>query len=250
MLSRTIRLLSFSALACGLPIQPARAQQSSPVVPAVPAPQVTTVGRGDVDLKPDRARIEFSVETRAQTAASASAETSRRQRAVLDTLKKLGVADAQISTANLQVTPEVVYPGQGQAPKVAGYIARNSIRIDVLRLELVGALVDAAIAKGATEASGLQFYSSRNAEVRREALAKAVESARADAQSMARAAGYELGALIELSSGNAGSDGIVFAAAPMPRQRLALAMAEPTPVNPGEIKISETVTARWALRQP
>lgn len=232
--------LSFPVFATVLAASSVSAQQA----PA--APQVTTVGRGDVDLKPDRARIDFTVETRAQTAAAAASETARRQRAVLDTLKKLGVAEGQLSTANLQVTPEIVYPGQGQAPKVAGYVARNTVRVDVQRLEIIGALVDAAIARGSTETSGLQFYSSRNAEARREAIAKAVEAARADAQAMARAAGYELGALIEIS-GTGGSDGIVVAAAPMPRVKMA--MMDQMPINPGEIKIAESVTARWYLRQ-
>ena len=35
------------------------AQQSAP-----PVPQVVTVGRGEVELKPDRAHVQFSVETR------------------------------------------------------------------------------------------------------------------------------------------------------------------------------------------
>ncbi|MBM3909049.1 MAG: SIMPL domain-containing protein, partial [Gemmatimonadetes bacterium] len=49
-------------------------------------PQVVTVGRGEVEIKPDRARLELGVETRASTAGAAAAENSRRQRAVLDAI--------------------------------------------------------------------------------------------------------------------------------------------------------------------
>lgn len=225
-----------------LALQPAAAQQV-----AASTPMVVTVGRGEIELKPDRARIEFGVETRAQTAAAAAAENSRRQRAVLDTLQRIGIGAEQIQTANLQVTPEMVYPGQGQPPKVSGYVARNSVRLEVLRLDQTGSLIDAALAKGATNIAGLQFYSSRATEARREALAKAVVSARLDAEAMVKAAGYQLGAIIEISSSSP-SDGPVFAAMDMARPRMA-ALSEPTPVSPGELKVSEVVTVRWAIKQ-
>ena len=141
-----------AALALALPLTQVAGQQAPSTVP-----QVITAGRGEVDIKPDRVRMEFGVETRAASAAAAAAENSRRQRAVLDTLLKLGVGQDQIQTANLQVTPEMVYPGQGLPPKVSGYVARNSVRVEVLKLELAGVLVDAALAKGATNVMGLQF---------------------------------------------------------------------------------------------
>lgn len=217
------------------------AQQAAPSIP-----QVITVGRGEVELKPDRAQVQFSVETRASSAAAAGAENSRRQRAVLDTLQRLGIAPDQIQTEFLQVTPEMVYPGQGLPPKVSGYVARNSVRVEVLRLEQTGILVDAGLAKGSTGIGGLQFYSSKAAEARREALSKAVVAARLDAEAMAKAAGYQLGELLEIV-GSPSLDGPVRMNMEL-RSAKALGDMGPTPVNPGEIKVSETVTVRWAVK--
>jgi uncharacterized protein YggE len=93
---------------------------------------------------------------------------------------------------------------------------------------------------------GVNFYSSRHAEARREALAKAVVAARLDAEAMAKAAGYQLGAVLEISSGGSSDSPIMLSMAPSPRMA---AMADQTPVNPGEIKVSESVTVRWAIRQ-
>lgn len=211
-------------------------------------PQIITAGRGEVDIKPDRVRMEFGVETRAASAATAAAENGRRQRAVLDTLLRLGIAREQIQTANLQVTPEMVYPGQGQPPKVSGYVARNSVRVEVFKLEQTGMLVDASLAKGATNIMGLQFYSSQAAEARREALVRAVKAARLDAEAMAMAAGYQLGSLIEISSAGP-SDGPMPMNIEMVRSTRLAASAEPTPVNPGELKVVETVSVRWAVKQ-
>lgn len=232
-----------AALAVILPLTSAAGQQTPSSVP-----QVITTGRGEVDLKPDRVRMEFGVETRALSAASAAAENSRRQRAVLDTLLKLGIAQDQIQTANLQVTPEMVYPGQGQPPKVSGYVARNSVRVEVLKPEQAGVLVDAGLAKGATNITGLQFYSSRAAEARREALAEAVKAARLDAEAMATAAGYQLGTLIEISSSGRSDEPIAMNMDMARSTRLAVS-AEPTPVSLGELKVVETVSVRWAVKQ-
>lgn len=232
-----------AALVLIVPLRPAAGQQSLPTVP-----QVITAGRGEVDIKPDRVRMEFGVETRAASAASAAVENGRRQRAVLDTLLKLGVGQEQIQTANLQVTPEMVYPGQGLPPKVSGYVARNSVRVEVLKLEQAGVLVDAALTKGATNVMGLQFYSSRAAEARREALARAVKAARLDAEAMAMAAGYQLGALIEISSSGP-SDGPIPMRMDMMKSVGLAAREETTPVNPGELKVVETVSVRWAVKQ-
>ncbi len=242
---RSSRLAISVAAALALVVPPARVVGQQ--VPST-VPQVITAGRGEVDIKPDRVRMEFGVETRAVSAASAAAENSRRQRAVLDTLLKLGVGQDQVQTANLQVTPEMVYPGQGLPPKVSGYVARNSVRVEVLKLELAGALVDAALAKGATNVMGLQFYSSRAAEARREALMSAVRAARLDAEAMATAAGYQLGALIEISSGGS-SEGPMPMRMDMVRSVGLAAREEPTPVNPGELKVVETVSVRWAVKQ-
>jgi len=222
-------------------VAPVTAQQTAPSIP-----QVVTVGRGDVDIKPDRAQVLFSVETRASTAATAAAENSRRQRTVLDTLQQLGVAPDQLQTAYLQVTPEMVYPGQGLPPKVSGYLARNSVRVEVLKLDQTGILVDAGLAKGSTGIGGLQFYSSKEAESRREALSKAVIAARLDAEVMAKAAGYRLGELLEIIGNQQPSSPVSFGM----ELRSARASIDtgPTPVNPGEIKISQTVTVRWAVK--
>jgi len=220
-----------------------------PAQQVIPVPQVVTTGRGEVDVKPDRAHIEFSVETRANSATAAAAENSRRQRAVVDTLQRMGIATDQLQTSNLQVTPEMAYPGQGLPPKVSGYVARNSVRVEVLKLDQAGVLVDAALTKGATGITGLQFYSSTAAEARREALSRAVSAARLDAEAMAKAAGYQLGMLIEIAAGNAADSPVLMSMAMAPAPRMALRSADPTPVNPGELKITEVVSVRWSIKQ-
>ncbi len=245
MFSRIRSCSLWTIVALSLISLPARAQQACP-----PVPQVITSARGEVDLRPDRARIELSVETRASTPAAAAAENARRQRAVLDAIQRFQLGEDQIQTAALQVTPEMVYPGQGQPPKVSGYVARNSVRVDVQKLADTGPIIDTALEQGATGVGSLSFYASNVDSARHEALDKAIKAARLDAESMVRAAGYQIAGVLEISS-SAPFDGPIAYAdlAVSPRGMLAARAAEPTPVNPGELKVVATVTVKWSLRQ-
>jgi hypothetical protein len=217
------------------------AQQVLPQPQPVP-PQISTSATGEAKVQPDRATIQFAVETRAATAAKAGADNARRQQAVIDAIKKLGLADGQVSTSGYSVAPEMRY--DGKQPQVVGYVARNVIQADVRRIDQVGALIDAALGAGANVVSSLRFYSSKADEGRRVALADAVAKARSDADAMARAAGGTLGALVELST--AGSPRPMYEEVAFARTA-ANADTTPTPIDPGEQTITVFVSARWSF---
>ena len=212
--------------------------------PASQAAQVVSSGRGETRVTPDRATVFIAVETRGQTAAAAAAENAERQRATLDTLRAMGLRAEQLSTLNYTISPDYSYDREGGAPpKVVGYVARNTIRAELRRLDQVGRVIDAALAVGANRIGGVQFSSSTYEEARRTALASAVANARANAEAMARAAGGSLGTLREVSStwntperDFAGS--VVMEAA-------GRAAAAETPIDPGEFTITATVQTRW-----
>ena len=212
--------------------------------PAPNVPQIVTSASAEVDLKPDRAALSFTVESRGGTAARAGAETARKQRAVLDTLRAMGISADQMTTMSIDISPEYVYPGQNQPPRVSGYVARNSVRIDVLKIDQTGSLIDAGLAKEATGVGSLDFSSSKEAEARRQALELAVGKAKAEAESMARAAGVNIGTLIELVAQPQFVQPIYNRAF---RSAMASPSADATPVSPGQLKISATVSGRWSF---
>lgn len=206
-----------------------------------PVPQISTSASGEARVQPDRATIMFSVETRAQTAARAGADNAKRQKAVIDSLRKHGLAEGQISTAGYSVAPEMRY--DGKQPQVVGYVARNSVRAEVRSIDQVGALIDAALGAGANVVSSLRFYSSKADDARKAALADAVGKARSDAEAMAKAAGGSLGTLLELSTSGAVRPMEEFAVA----ARMASTDAAPTPIEPGEQTVTVFISARWAF---
>ena len=223
------------------------AQEPSPVYVQPSIPQIVTSARGEVQATPDEATIMFAVETRAATAAEAGARNARTQNAVLDTLRKMRFPQNDISTLGYSVQPEYRYPERGGEPTVIGYVARNTIRLKVRRIDQTGPAIDAALKAGANRVAGLNFESSRRDELRREALQAAVRNARADAAAMASAAGGSLGDLIEVQSQMYDQ--------PRPYMEMAMsraadAAAAPTPIMPGEQTVGVMVTVRWRYNNP
>lgn len=229
-------------------VAPVVGAQGAPEANPSMAAQIAASGVAEATLTPDRARVFIGVQTRATTAAAAGNENARTVRAVLDTLRSLGLSPAQLRTVNYSVSPEMQYPrpdDPDKTPRVTGYVVSNTIRAEVQKIGALGNILDAALAKGANQINSLQFYSSNEDDARRAAITDAVAHARADAEAMARAAGGTLGALVELTTGEA-------AARPMPGAVVysaTAARAAPTPIEPGEQTVRATVSGRWLFIQ-
>lgn len=222
-------------------LTPLIAQSQASNAPFDPVPQITAVGRGETKISPDRANIQISVQTRAATAAAAGAANAIKQRAVFEALRKLGMKDDQLSTANYNVYPEQRYE-PNKNPVIIGYVATNTINAEVRDLSKVGAVIDAALGAGANLISSLNFYASNLQQARQTAITDAVRIARAEAEIGARAAQGQLGGLLELTIGAY--------YAPQPRSVMMMAKAEggqasDTPVQPGLETVTVEVTTRW-----
>jgi uncharacterized protein len=227
-----IRAAALSAFFAGF--APAQSAPASP-------PRIVTSGEAQVRVTPDRATILVGVQTRGTTAAVAGASNARIQKAILDTLKAMGLAPDQLATQSYSVNPEMQYPPNGGQGRVVGYTVSNVVRVELKRIDQVGPVVDASLAKGANQINSIQFSSSAASEARRTAMADAVRDARADADVLAKAAGGTVGSVIEITS-----------SAPPVRPMYAEVMMRSaakadvaTPIEPGEQVISANVSVIW-----
>ena len=244
-MSRLIVRSIGAALALGaLAARPSVATAQTSAQPVYPG-SLVSAGQGEAKITPDRVSVLVNVQTRALTAAAAAAENAQRTRAVLDALGRLGLAKDQLGTEGFTAYPEVRYDKDGGSPKVTGYVVTNSVRAESKRVDQAGAIIDAALGAGANMINSLSFYAESIEEPRRQAIGLAVASARADAEAMALAAGGSLGGLIELST-----QGPTVPPRPMfdlAQARGKVAMAEQTPINPGQQTVNVYVSARWAF---
>ena len=232
-----------SCLGMALLVPAVAMAQTQSASPSPREPEITTTGRGEVRLQPDLSYVVVGVTTQSQNALEAASENARRISAILAALHGLGLTDQQVKTAGYSLSQVYDYP-KNQEPRLKGFIARNTLRAEIRKIEDVGKAIDGAISAGATDVSSIQFAASNTEDARRTALAEAVKQARADADAMARAAGGTLGRLISVVSGGVALPG----ANPYMITALSASMSPappPTPIVPGELSVIATVATRW-----
>jgi uncharacterized protein len=166
---------------------------------------------------------------------------------VIAAIRALGIPADQISTTGYNVFPEYRHDPPTREARLIGYRVNNTVSVEVRQIDQVGPVLDAALGAGANNISGLRFYSSTAEVARREAMARAVATARADAETLARAAGGSLGELLEAHVG-----AYYAPPPPMPMMRAEAMAAAPadTPISPGEQSIAVDVQTRWRFIPP
>lgn len=232
-----------------LPVHPAPGAETAPAPAVAPDTAVLSV-RGDAEMSapPDRARIRFAVETRAPGASEAVEANAARMERVVGALREAGVGRGALETTGFSLRPEYARSGprgEGERELVA-YRATNGVDVTTDDLAGVGALIDAAVEAGADRVSGLRFEAADPDSLRREALRRAVASAREEAEAVASALGRALGEVVEaeIEGGGGGPRPVAY------REMAVAAARVETPVEPGEITVSAAVRLRYRLRAP
>lgn len=228
---------AFKALVIALPLL---APLSAPVW-AQETATVTVTGEGSVEGAPDMAALSLGVTTDGPTAAEAMAANSASLTAVLERLKSAGIADRDVQTANLSLTPNWTGYENGGTPRISSYTASNQVTVRIRDLPKLGTVLDAAIADGANTLNGISFGLSDPAPALNAARGEAVADARARAELLVQAAGASLGRIVSISE----SGGY---AQPAPMFRAA-AEALPVPVQGGEVATTASVTIVYEIVQ-
>ena len=244
-MSQTARTLGAMALGAFIVAVAALSVRGGPVTgaPAAgtepPAHTITVSASGKVTVVPDVARITLGVTTTKTTVKAAREAGAQAMTAIIDAIKALGVAEADIRTTNLSLYPQY---GSGSTPKVVGYQISEQVTITVRDLDKAGDVVDAATAKGATDVNGISFELADPVKALNDARAAAVAAARTSAQAMAGAANVNLGTVVSITDSTSPSP-IFYGYGDMK----AAAPDVATPVQPGTQDMSATVTVVFEI---
>ena len=176
---------------------PAGAQDDTTLRFHQPSTSIYLSTQASARLAPDRATLFIIVDAPAALPTEATERATASGRAVLDTLRRLGLGEKAARLINYGASPA---PTNNSAPiPGATFAARVVIRVDLRRLELLPTVATAALTRGATLIGPIQFSATASDSGRRAALAEALTQAKADAQEMAIAAGGRLGRLISMN---------------------------------------------------
>lgn len=168
-------------------------------------PNISTQGVGRVTAQPDQAEVRVSVHVTKKSPKEAKDWVDKVIVSLIDGLKPIGIAKAQLHSANLSLQPEYRYQNN-QAPELLGYQASRSISIKGIPLSLLDKVLDTSVMKGAVRVEGIELKSSNEIELRAQARKAAIEDAKQKAKSLALGFDAELGKIwqIQYQQGNVG----------------------------------------------
>ena len=207
---------------------------------------VNVSGMGEVSAEPDLARVTLGVESRKPTLAEARAEVSSTIDRVLKLTRDLRIDPKQVNATRVQVQPEYNWNPKDRKRVLLGYVVRRQVQVELRDLEQLGPLLERAVDAGVNQVNDPLLDSSRRKALEREAMAKAVEDARLNAETLARAAGAKLGPVRTMNGSSS--------APPMPMYRRGAVMADMAAAAPpaetyvpGEMKFNATVNVEYDL---
>jgi uncharacterized protein len=204
---------------------------------------ITAVGDGVVEGTPNVLELALGVTTRDPSAATALAHNSELAVKVIEVLKHAGVADKDVQTSDLSISPNMNSSGD----HVDGYAVDNTVTAKVRDVNKAGNIVDAATKVAGNEivVRNLSFSFDDNSSMVAAARTLAVKRAQDQARQLADAAGVALGNLDSISSTSV-PIGPPPVASGTPRASGA-APAPTPPVNPGSQTVSVEVTLVYQI---
>jgi uncharacterized protein len=208
---------------------------------------VTVQATETTRTSPDLAIISLGVVTRGATAREANEAQATRMSQVMAAVKAAGLEEKDVQTANISLTPQYTYPRNGP-PRISGYEGRNMVTIRVRKLDAIGGLLDAVVADGANELSGINYTFENPETARNEARKKAVETALARAEAYASAANLKVRKVVSITEEGAPQPQPGLPYATVARTSDAAAEQSATPTSAGEIESSASVIVVVALK--
>ena len=163
--------------------------------------QMTVTGSATIQTPPDTAIAQIGVQTIGEEVDPVIAENNKKAEEIISSITSLGVDKKDIQTVSFNIYPLRDY--NKDPNKIVGFQVDNIISVRFRNLNIIGKGLQAAISAGANNINSLNFTVDNPEPIRNEARTLAIQDARKKAESMAQAAGIELGKIvnvIELSS--------------------------------------------------
>lgn len=210
---------------------------------------IHTSGTGEVTTTPDRAVISVAVENEHTDPKEAQAINAREMAKVTNALKAAGIAPEDMKTTGYSIWPE--YPDNDKpfSSQKVTYHVTNTLEVTLKDVTRAGEIADLAVSNGANRINNVYFTLSpeKEQQFRGEALTRAVQKAKADADVVAAASGVNITGIQDISIG-----GIYVPYYENTQLRAMDAMAAsapvPTTVEAGTIKVTASVSIAYIIR--
>jgi uncharacterized protein YggE len=205
---------------------------------------ITVTGSGTVVVRPDIADVRLGVVVTKPTVKAARETAAEAMTRVIAALKKLGITDKDIQTTTVSLQPAYDYSTQTNPPKITGYNLANGVAVTIHNLDQTGDVIDDSLTAGATSLDGVTFRVDDPAKAQQQARTDAMNEAKANADTLAKAAGVSITGVASISE----------ASTPVPYPvYYGVATGAPaadsvkTPVQPGTSDLTITVSVAYLI---
>jgi uncharacterized protein YggE len=232
-MTRSFRYLGLLAV---LLIAPLSAQAQSSQEP----PSVTVTGEASISKAPDLAILQAGVTSQAKTARDAMSASAKLMTAVLASLKDSGIAESDIQTSRISLTP--IREQNRVSGSSANIVAIEASSLLTVRLRDIGKsadVLDKMVSAGANLVTGISFEISEPSKLLDQARADAVADARRKAEIYAKAASVSLGKPLSISES--------FISRPKMHDYATRAAPAAMPIQAGEERIGINVQVSYEL---
>ena len=168
---------------------------------SVQAQTISVQGQGEVEIAPEYATLGVSVTHTDNTAESAQAQVDQVMNDLLAAARALPIKDDSLDAGRLRIQPRYRWDPVAEAQEFQGYEATRELSFRLMDLGELGNALRALSQAGATRVNSPQYGSSQTDAARARALTLAFGNAKADAETLAAAAGMTLGPADNINTG-------------------------------------------------
>lgn len=178
---------------------------------------IAVTGHGEVKVKPDLAVVSLDLAITDIELGNAKRRVDKIVADFLATCEALNIPEDDIEASQLFIWEETDY----KTRESKGHRVRRLFTVKLQDISAINSFIDAAIAAGIKELTGIQFISSKGDEAKLRARGAAIEDAKKRASFMAAEVGSEIDKVYSIMDSEfpRGARAQTFAGAPIPNRR-------------------------------
>lgn len=203
-------------------------------------------GVGKSTVSPDIAKVDLGIEETGQNLKTVQDSVNKKSQTIVAGIKKMGIDEDDIKTVSYYVYPQYDYTAPIQ--KITGYRVSTDYKITIRDFTKINDLLASATGLGANTVGSVSFDLSDDLKDKKldEARKLAVDEAKLKANGLAKAAGINLGKIINISE-NIPSDNRLYAMPVAGGGALEKIVAEPD-IQPGTTEINVIISLSYEVK--
>jgi len=206
---------------------------------------ISVQGRGTVKAEPDLVQLSFRISVLDQEYDGAMARLNDRVSQLRQDVAAVDVDPKGLKTTNFNISPKHYWSDEEEEQIFLGFEAEHDLNLELpLDQDLLNrALI--RLAESASQATFSIYFAVKDQDaLRQRVLADAVAQARENAETLARAAGVQLGEILRIEYG---WTEVRFSERMMTYEASEMPTSPMPDIQPDEIEAGDNVTVIWAI---